>query len=91
MNHKILNKLEQMIHVSPQLLRNPNTMRQAIQATFNVTVEDVEYENIGQLVDRIDDKVLGHYFANVWQGEMSKYKYSGPALIDEINKEVKKC
>jgi ribosomal protein L23 len=63
MNHKILNKLEQMIHVSPQLLRNANTMRQAIQATFNVTVEDVEYENIGQLVDRIDDKVLGNYFA----------------------------
>lgn len=85
MNHKILNKLEQMIHVSPQLLRNTNTMRQAIQATFNVTVDNVRYENIGQLVDRIDDKVLCNYFANVWQGEMSKYKYSGPALIDEIN------
>lgn len=86
MNHKILNKLEQMIHVSPQLLRNPETMRQAIQGTFNVSIDNVEYENIGQLVDRIDDKVLENYFANVWQGEMSKYKYSGPALIDEINK-----
>ena len=69
MNHKILNKLENMIHVSPQLLRNPKKMKQAIQGTFNVTIDDVEYENIGQLVDRIDDKVLAHYFAEVWHGE----------------------
>jgi hypothetical protein len=31
MNHKILNKLEQLIHISPQLLRQPNTLRHAIQ------------------------------------------------------------
>ena len=36
-------------------------------------------------MDAIDDKVLDNYFRNHWQGEMSKYKYSGPALIDEIN------
>ena len=41
MNHKILHKLEQMIHVSPQLIRNPETMRQAIRGTFAVEVEDV--------------------------------------------------
>jgi len=29
--------------------------------------------------------VLDNYFRNVWQGEMKKYKYSGLALIDEIN------
>lgn len=85
MNHKILNKLENMIHVSPQLLRNPKKMKQAIQGTFNVTIDDVEYENIGQLVDRIDDKVLAHYFAEVWHGEIARFKYSGPALIGEIN------
>ena len=85
MNHKILNKLENMIHVSPQLLRNPEKMKQAIQGTFNVTIDDVEYENIGQLVDRIDDKVLAHYFAEVWHGEIARFKYSGPALIGEIN------
>ena len=85
MNHKILNKLENMIHVSPQLLRNPIRMKQAIQGTFNVEIDDVEYENIGQLVDRIDDKVLAHYFAKVWHGEIARFKYSGPALIGEIN------
>ena len=86
MNHKILTKLEQMIHTSPQLLRNPQTLKQAIQGTFNIELDNVEYTNIGELVDRIDNKVLDEYFRNHWQGEMSKYKYSGPALIDEVNK-----
>ena len=85
MNHKILHKLENMIHVSPQLIRNPETMRQAIRGTFAVDVEDVEFNTIGELVDRIDDKVLDGYFRHVWQSETSKYKYSGPALIGEIN------
>ena len=85
MNHKILNKLEKMIHVSPQLLRNPETLRQAIRGTFAVDVEDVVYKTIGELVDRIDDRVLDGYFRHVWQGEMSRYKYSGPALIGEVN------
>ncbi len=86
MNHKILHKLEQMIHVSPQLIRNPETMRQAIRGTFAVDVEDVEFKTIGELVERIDDKVLDGYFRHVWQSEIKKYKYSGPAIIDEINK-----
>ena len=85
MNHKILNKLEKMIHISPQLLRNPETLRQAIRGTFAVDVEDVVYKTIGELVDRIDDRVLDGYFRHVWQGEMSRYKYSGPALIGEVN------
>ena len=85
MNHKILHKLEQMIHTSPQLLRNSRTLQQAIQGTFDIEIDNVEYTHIGELVDRIDDKVLDKYFRNVWQGEMSKYKYSGPALINEIN------
>ena len=85
MNHKILHKLENMIHVSPQLIRNTETMRQAIRGTFAVDVQDVEFNTIGELVDRIDDKVLDGYFRHVWQSETSKYKYSGPALIGEIN------
>ena len=85
MNHKILNKLEQLIHTSPQLLRNPHTLRQAIQGTFDVDIEDVDYDTIGELVDRIDDRVLDNYFRNHWQGEMKKYKYSGLKLIDEVN------
>ena len=85
MNHKILHKLEQMIHTSPQLLRNPKTLQQAIQGTFDIELPSVEHNNIGELVDIIDDKVLDKYFRNYWQGEIKKYKYSGLALIDEIN------
>ena len=85
MNHKILKKLEELIHTSPQLLRNPVTMRQAIRGTFDVDIEDVKYTNIGELVDRIDDAVLARYFGNVWQAEISKFKYSGLTLIDEVN------
>jgi hypothetical protein len=85
MNHKILNKLEQMIHVSPQLLRQPETLKHAIQGTFDIELDDVNYTNVGELVDRIDDKILDNYFRNHWQGEMAKYKYSGPALIGEVN------
>jgi len=85
MNHKILNKLEELIHTSPQLLRNPVTMRQAIQGTFDVNIENVEYNNIGELVDRIDDAILSRYFSSVWQAEVKKFKYSGLKLIDEVN------
>jgi hypothetical protein len=86
MNHKILYKLEELIHTSPQLLRQRLTLKQAIQGTFDVEIDDVDYDTIGELVDRIDDKVLSHYFCNVWQSEMKKYKYSGLTLIDEVNK-----
>ena len=68
MNHKILHKLEKMIHTSPQLLRNPFILQQAIQGTFNIEIDDVSYNNIGELVDRIDDKVLDKYFRHVWNG-----------------------
>jgi len=85
MNHKILYKLEQLIHTSPQLLRQPQTLRQAIRGTFGVDVENVTYNTIGELVDRIDDRVLSNYFSNYWQGEIKKYKYSGLKLIDEVN------
>jgi len=85
MNHKILNKIENMLHVSPKLLRNPETLRQAIRGAFAVDVVDVSYKNIGELVDKIDDLVLDHYFRHVWHGEIKRFKYSGPALIGEIN------
>lgn len=85
-NHKILHQLEKMIHTSPQLLRNPQKLKHAIQGTFDIEIDSVNYNHIGELVDAIDDRVLDKYFSSVWQGEMSKYKYSGLALIDEINK-----
>lgn len=85
MNIKILDAVERMSQTSPQALRNSNKLKQLIQGTFDVEIDDVEYTNIGELVDRIDDAVLDKYFRQYWQPEMKKYKYSGLKLIDEIN------
>jgi hypothetical protein len=85
MNHKILSAVEHMLQTSPQLLRNSQKLRQAIVGTFDVEIEDVSFGNVGELVDKIDDAVLGRYFSEVWQPEMKKFKYSGLSLIDEVN------
>jgi ubiquinone/menaquinone biosynthesis C-methylase UbiE len=85
MNLKILDTLEDMFKTSPQILRDDHKLRQSIQGMFNVWVEDVSFDNTGELVNKIDDKVLEKYFSNVWQSETKKYKHSGLALVDEIN------
>lgn len=85
MNHKILNAVEHMLQTSPQLLRNSGKLRQAIVGTFDVEIADVSFNNVGELVEKIDDAVLGRYFSEVWQPEMKKFKYSGLSLIDEVN------
>lgn len=85
MNHKILEAVEHMLQTSPQLLRQPTKLQQAIVGIFDVWVDDVSFGNVGELVEKIDDKVLGRYFSEVWQPEMKKFKYSGLKLIDEVN------
>lgn len=85
MNIKILNKLENLFHTTPSLILDKNKLIHAIQSTFNVFLTDVEYNNIGELVDRIDNLVLSNYFGSVWQPQTKKFKYSGLKLIDEIN------
>ncbi len=85
MNHKILEKLELMLKTSPQLLRQPHKLQQAIAGTFDVWLDNVGFSNLGELVDNIDDLVLAKYFGEVWQPEMKKFKYSGIALINEVN------
>jgi hypothetical protein len=85
MNHKILDAVEHMLQTSPQLLRNSRKLRQAIVGTFDVEIKDVSFNNVGELVEKIDDAVLGRYFSEVWQPEMKKFKYSGLSLIDEVN------
>ena len=85
MNVKILEQLELIFQTSPQLLRNSFKLQQTIQGTFNVWVDDVSFNNLGDLVERIDDKVLEKYFSEIWQSETKKYKYSGLSLVDEIN------
>ena len=85
MNIKILEQLESIFQTSPQLLRDSFKLQQTIQGTFNVWADDVSFNNLGDLVERIDDKVLEKYFSEVWQSRTKKYKYSGLTLVDEIN------
>lgn len=85
MNHKILDAVEHMLQTSPQLLRDSCKLKQAIVGTFDVEINDVSFDNVGELVDKIDDAVLARYFSEVWQPEMKKFKYSGLKLIDEVN------
>ena len=77
--------MELIFQISPQLLRDSFKLQQTIQGTFNVWIDDVSFNNLGNLVERIDDKVLEKYFSEVWQSRTKKYKYSGLTLIDEIN------
>lgn len=51
--------------------------------TFGVEVK--RCETIEQYVDAIDDACLNKYFSKYWQNDMKKWKYSGVALIDEVN------
>lgn len=85
MNTKIFFELQNMLKISPHLLRDENAFKKAIESTFNVEVADVRFDNISELVDRIDTLILSNYFLNVWQPKTKQYKYSGLTIIDEIN------
>src|SRR6056300_69122 len=54
-----------------------------ILETFGVDVK--RCDTIEQYVEAIDDACLHKYFSKYWQNDMKKWKYSGLALIDEVN------
>ena len=54
-----------------------------IMETFGVEVE--RCESLEQYAEKIDDACLHKYFSKYWQNDMKKWKYSGVALIDEVN------
>ena len=54
-----------------------------ILETFGVKVK--RCDTIEQYVEAIDDACLDRYFSKYWQNDMKKWKYSGLALIDEVN------
>ena len=54
-----------------------------ILETFGVEVH--RCDTIEQYVEAIDDACLHKYFSKYWQNDMKKWKYSGVALIDEVN------
>jgi SAM-dependent methyltransferase len=54
-----------------------------IQETFGVEVK--RGETLEECTQFIDDACLHKYFSKYWQNDMKKWKYSGVALIDEVN------
>ena len=54
-----------------------------ILETFGVEIK--RCDTLEQYVEAIDDACLHKYFSKYWQNDMKKWKYSGLALIDEVN------
>jgi len=84
MNRKIFNKLLEIVKTSPQLLLDNHLLGQAIAGEFNVKLDVVNIDII-KLVNQIEEAVLEQYFSRTWQPETKKYKYSGLAIIDQVN------
>ena len=54
-----------------------------IKETFGVEVK--RCDTLEQYAEVIDDACLDKYFSKYWQNDMKKWKYSGLALVDEVN------
>jgi SAM-dependent methyltransferase len=54
-----------------------------IQETFGVVVK--RCETLEEYTQVIDDACLHRYFSKYWDNDMKKWKYSGLALVDEVN------
>jgi SAM-dependent methyltransferase len=54
-----------------------------IMETFGVAVK--RCETLEEYTQVIDDACLHKYFSKYWNNDMKKWKYSGLALIDEVN------
>jgi len=85
MNSKIIKQLQVMFTASPQLMRDSDLLRKAINGTFGVDINISSFDNLATLTEIIDHEVLKNYFSKVWQPQTKKYKYSGLSIIDEVN------
>lgn len=85
MNLKILKELDRILKTNPSLVHDKHTFCQVINGVFNIELSNVDTTDLYVLSDIIDDHVLSWYFGNVWQAETKKFKYSGLAIIDEVN------
>lgn len=84
MNIKIYNRVMEMINNAPSLMTNPQHLKVAISAEFDIELKKIP-QSIEDLVGTVDNLVLKNYFGKVWQPKTKKYKYSGLDIIDEIN------
>ncbi len=78
MNKKIFNELLSFSNNDITKITQPYIMQ-----TFGVDVK--RCDSLEQYADIIDDACLNKYFSKYWQNDMKKWKYSGLALINEVN------
>lgn len=86
MNLKIVAELNRILKHNPSLTTNANALLQVINGTFHIELDHlVDPTDLHAIASQVDNEVLAQYFGKVWHPETKKYKYSGLALIDEIN------
>jgi SAM-dependent methyltransferase len=78
MNKKIFARLVADTHDNVEKVSQPYILE-----TFGVKVD--RCDSLGKYAEAIDDACLHRYFSKYWQNDMKKWKYSGVALIDEVN------
>jgi len=85
MNLKILNELDRILKNNPSLLQDKHAYCQVVNGVFDIELNQIDDTEIHALAEQIDRAVLKNYFGKVWQAETKKFKYSGLAIIDEVN------
>ena len=85
MNLKILTELDRILKSNPSLQENKHTFCQVINGVFDIELSKTDDIEIHALAEQIDRAVLKNYFSKIWQPETKKFKYSGLAIIDEVN------
>ena len=85
MNLKVLTELDRILKNNPALKSNKHAFCQVINGVFDIELSQIDDTEITALAEQIDTECLRNYFSNVWQAETKKYKYSGLAIIDEVN------
>ena len=85
MNLKILNELDRILKRNPNLKLDKHSYCQVVNGVFDIELNQIDDIEIYALAEQIDRAVLKNYFGKVWQAETKKFKYSGLAIIDEVN------
>ena len=90
MNLKILNELDRILKHNPTLKTDKHAFCQVINGIFDIDLKKIDYSSknhgsMPELSTQIDKACLHRYFSEVWQPETKKFKYSGLAIIDEVN------
>ena len=77
MNSKIIKQLQVMFTASPQLMRDPDLLRKAINGTFGVDINISSFDsNLTEIID------LKYLRTILWWQPTKRYKYSGlPKII----------